>query len=378
MSRLPQAAAKFHEPAAPAGAAVLEPLRLLLLAGSAREAELLLAPLRAEQPDLVAGHAATREMFARALDRDGYDVILSEYGLPDLDGLQALAMALHSAPQTPFIFVSGMRGEEIVIESLSQGATDYVLRQRLERLPAVVARAVAEARERVERRRADERLRLLMGELSHRVKNTLASVLSIARQSIHGAASLDEFEDVFMGRLMALSEAHGLLFQSNWTEAALCDVVGRTLAPFRREIGGQETDGQVTGGQEIGGRIDAAGPPVRLTPKMALALGMMVHELAINAVKHGALQVAEGHVEIAWSSVADPEGEGAHVELHWTERGGPLVAPPARHGFGTKLIERGVVYELDGAVSLDFAPEGFSCRIDFPLPEQWPAAIALV
>ncbi|HEX4262046.1 MAG TPA: HWE histidine kinase domain-containing protein [Acetobacteraceae bacterium] len=373
MSPLPQAAATFHKPAPPAAAVVREPLRLLLLAGSAREAELLLAPLRAEQPDLVASHAATRETFAHALDRDGYDVILSEYGLPGLDGLQALATALRSAPQTPFIFVSGMRGEEIVIESLRHGATDYVLRHRLERLPAVVARAVAEARERGRRRQADERLRLLMGELSHRVKNTLASVLSIARQSIHGAASLDEFEDVFIGRMMALSEAHGLLFQSNWTGAALCDVVGRTLAPFRRDIGG----GQI-GGQEIDGRIDAAGPPVRLTPKMALALGMMVHELAINAVKHGALRVAEGHVEIAWSSVAEPEDEGARVELRWTERGGPPVAPPARHGFGTKLIERGVVYELDGAVSLDFAPEGFSCRIDFPLPHQWPAAITLV
>jgi two-component sensor histidine kinase len=329
------------------------PVRLLLLEDNQLDADLIEAALRREMPGASLTHVKDREGFIGAIARDTPDLVLSDYSLPQFDGLAALALVRERAPQLPFIFVSGVLGEEIAIESLRRGATDYVLKQRLARLPAVVSRALAEARERAERQRAEDNLRLLVAELSHRVKNTLATVLSIAQQTIRGSSTLKDFEPTFIGRVIALSEAHGLLFKTHWTATQLGDIVDRTFAPLGRAAGIDYT---------------ASGKPVLLNPRATLTLSMVLHELAANAIKYGAFCQRGGRVDISWSR------KGDLVRLVWQESGGPPVSPPTRQGFGTRLLERSASYELGGKVELRFLPEGVRCELEFPLrvPGQPP------
>jgi two-component sensor histidine kinase len=328
-------------------------VRVLLLEDSQLDADLIESALRRDIPELHLDHVLDREAFKAALLAGETDIVLSDYSLPNFDGFAALDMMRALRPDLPFVFVSGVLGEEVAIESLRRGATDYVLKQRLARLPAVVSRAVAEANERAERQRAEDRMRLLVAELSHRVKNTLATVLSIAQQTMRGADSLDAFEETFIGRVMALSEAHGLLFKADWHAAQLQDVVDRTFLPLGRAKGIDYTP---------------AGPPVLLNPRATLTLSMVLHELAANAIKHGAFSRPGGRVSIAWSL------DGDTVNLAWQEQGGPPVQEPRRRGFGTRLLDRSANYELGGKVRLDFDAAGLRCALSFPLtrPGQPP------
>ena len=324
--------------------------RILLLEDSDLDAELLEAQLRRDGADPEITRVIDRGGFVRELDRGGYDLVLSDYSLPDFDGMGALELVRTRSTDLPFIFVSGVLGEEIAIESFQKGATDYVLKQRLNRLPAAISRALAEAREKAERRRAEEQLQLLVAELSHRVKNTLAMVVSIAQQTLRRSTSLADFETAFIGRLQTLANAHSLLFQANWGETALSEIVERTLQPFRR---GPRN------------RFDLSGPAVMLSPKAALSLSLILHELATNAAKYGALTAETGKVELRW--FLHPEGGGQQLRMEWRENGGPLVRAPARRGFGTQLIERSAAYELDGSAELTFAPDGLRLDLSVPL-----------
>ncbi len=339
------------------------PVRVLLLEDSRLDADLITAALRREIPHIVINHVVDRAGFEGHLADHAPehmpDLVLSDYSLPQFDGFEALAITRARAPGLPFIFVSGVLGEEIAIESLRHGATDYVLKQRLARLPPVVTRAIAEARERAERRRAEDNLHLLVAELSHRVKNTLATVLSIAQQTIRGSETLEEFEPTFIGRIMALSEAHGLLFKTHWTATHLVDVVDRTFAPLGRARGADYT---------------AEGPLVMLNPRATLTLSMVLHELAANAIKHGAFSQPGGRVDVAWTAAPAPLGDEKQLTLVWRELDGPQVDHPAHRGFGTRLLERSASYELGGDVTLDFAPEGVRCTLRFPVrkPGQTP------
>jgi two-component sensor histidine kinase len=198
-----------------------------------------------------------------------------------------------------------------------------------------------------ERRRAEKRQRLLINELNHRVKNTLATVQSIAAQTLHSAPDLASAREAFEARLIALAAAHDLLTVESWHGARLTDVVASAMAPF-------ETTQQP--------QISRSGPPVWLTARRALALSMALHELATNAVKYGALSRLEGHVTVLWSLSADDE-----ITLRWVEQGGPLVKTPERCGFGSRLVQRSLAHELDGKVVFTFAPEGVRCTIQFRL-----------
>ncbi|MBB5753969.1 sensor histidine kinase [Prosthecomicrobium pneumaticum] len=324
------------------------PPRILLLEDSPLDADLIAAHLDrlVPAPDIV--RATGRADYAAALEAGGFDVILSDYSLPGFDGMMALDLAKAAAPDTPFIFVSGVLGEEIAIDSFRRGATDYVLKQRLIRLPAAIERALAETREREERRRAERQLELLVAELSHRVKNTLAMVMSIARRTARGSGSVAEYEEALISRLRALAEAHALLFEANWGDTSLRQILERTLDPFRR-------DGERT--------IGLSGPRVPLAPKAALALSLILHELVTNAMKYGALSSANGRVDVSWT--LDESGGRPMVDLVWRESGGPEVAPPTRAGFGSTLVDRSIRYELDGTADLDFAPTGVVCRLRF-------------
>ena len=322
-------------------------VRILILEDSDLDAALVERELTRSELDIDYQRVSARDPYAQALRGGAFDLILSDFSLPDFNGVEALELARTLAPEAPFIFVSGVVGEEFAIESLKQGATDYVLKQRLERLPSAVKRALAEANERRERRRAEERMNLLVAELSHRVKNTLATVAAIARLTIRQSADLKTFDLAFSRRLEALSRAHSLIFEANWGETELRTVVEQALNPFRRP--GEPS-------------IQIEGDELKLSPKAALALTLMLHELATNAAKYGALSDAGGRVDVRWT--LQP---GAHaIHLNWIEQGGPPVTPPTRKGFGHTLIERSVRYELDGSAQLSFPPSGMQAEISFP------------
>jgi len=191
------------------------------------------------------------------------------------------------------------------------------------------------------RRRIERHQNLLLDELNHRVKNTLATVQAMAMQTLKGVDAVAR--DTFLARLFALSSQHDLLTLDNWEGASFEGVVRRALRPWR---------------QEDNTRFTVEGPAVHLDPKRALALGMGFHELATNAAKYGALSNGEGHVRVTWT--IDPDGQW--LRLRWEERGGPKIEAPEKRGFGLRLIEHGLGRELGGAVKLDFAAEGLSCE----------------
>lgn len=192
---------------------------------------------------------------------------------------------------------------------------------------------------------AEDHQRLLINELNHRVKNTLAVVQGLAQQSFR-TVECEPSMDVFSARLAALSGAHNLLTERHWESADLGAIVRRAL------------DATVGADHE---RVRYGGPGLEVPPQPAVALAMVVHELATNAIKHGALSNEDGVVEIRWD--ADRTGAGTHVTFDWNEHGGPRVENPGSAGFGSRLIRRGFGV-ADGNVRLDFAPEGIECRIE--------------
>jgi PAS domain S-box-containing protein len=196
-----------------------------------------------------------------------------------------------------------------------------------------------------ESKRADERQKLLVNELNHRVKNSLATVQSIAAQTLRSSTSPEFFREAFETRLIALSQTHDLLTRESWAGASLREV-------FDVELHALAEEDRVSFGYDA---------DVRLNPKAAVALGMGIHELATNAAKYGALSVDAGRIEVAWTQQDDL------LRLAWTERGGPPVTPPDRRGFGARLLERGLAAELSGGVELTYDAEGLVCQMALPL-----------
>lgn len=203
-----------------------------------------------------------------------------------------------------------------------------------------------------ERKKAEERTRLLIDELNHRVKNTLATVQAIVAQTLNGEGSAADRRETIEARLQSLSRSHNLLTRENWEGAALHEVVREALRPFIRSQDGRQ--------------VSVDGPQLLLRPKVALSLGMALHELATNASKYGALSADVGQVAVWWTpSTADGV---PFLDLFWQERGGPTVHPRSRRGFGSRLIEQGLAHELGGSARLDYLPDGLYCTIRFPMP----------
>jgi len=202
-----------------------------------------------------------------------------------------------------------------------------------------------------ERKRAERRQKLLIDELNHRVKNTLATVQSLAAQSARGGPSPADFRERFEGRLIALSKAHDQLTMYHWESADLRELVTGSLAPYA--------------GVE---RVVLRGEDVVLRPRAVLTLAMAFHELTTNAAKYGALSAPCGRIEIRWQPVRPQGGDGrAELQIEWQEEGGPAVEEPQQRGFGSKLIEGSVAAELGGSARLLFAPEGLRCKMRIPL-----------
>ncbi|MGH1590451.1 sensor histidine kinase [Methylobacterium phyllosphaerae] len=231
---------------------------------------------------------------------------------------------------------------------LRGGAEFDRLGSKLDAMAGTLQRSTAALHAEIQRGRAlQARQGTMLHELNHRVKNTLATVQALARQS-RGSA------DVLEARILALSKTHDLLTREDWSGASLREVLENELSPYR------------TGDDQI--RLD--GPDLSLSPREVLALGMTIHELTTNAAKYGALSVRSGRIRIAWSLA-----EGTpRLQLTWQESDGPPVQTPTRVGFGTRLIAGGMRHELAGTVDLAFEAGGLRCRLDVPL-EPGPAAM---
>ena len=192
-----------------------------------------------------------------------------------------------------------------------------------------------------------ERQRLLMAELGHRVRNSLTLVQAMVSQTLRGETSVAGAREALTARIAALGQSHAILIDESWLGASVRQVVEGAL--------------KLHGDLAVSNRFKITGPAVRLEPKQVLALSMALHELGTNAAKYGALSVAGGHVEVCWKTMRRADGRWLH--LRWQEFGGPVVAPPTRRGFGSKLIERALKDSLEGEVSLAFEPDGVVCTV---------------
>jgi len=198
------------------------------------------------------------------------------------------------------------------------------------------------------------RSKMLIDELNHRVKNTLSTIQSIAWQALRNSSDPEVIRESIESRLFALSCSHDLLTRENWNGAGLLDLVNEALKPFAASNG-------------RAGRINIRGDNIRVSPKAAVAVSIAVHELATNASKYGSFSNALGSIEIEWA--IERRAEGDWLVLRWHEKDGPPVTPPTRRGFGSRVIERGLVHELDARVTLEYRPSGVACTIDMPAPK---------
>ncbi|MGO9392607.1 HWE histidine kinase domain-containing protein [Rhodoblastus sp.] len=233
-------------------------------------------------------------------------------------------------------------GREFPIEaSISQARVDG------ETLFTVILRDISE------RKAAAETQRLLIGELDHRVKNTLAMVQAIANQTAKAYSDPQVFVENFNGRVRAMAGAHTLLTRAGWKGADLGDLIREqlTMGPFDSDQ-----------------RIVCQGPEVFLSPQFAMHFGMVLYELGANARKYGALAKPEGQLAVHWT--VSPAGAAELLEFEWVESGGPPIGEPIQKHFGTRLIESSLTHSLHGKVELDFASGGLVCKVSLPLPQN--------
>jgi two-component sensor histidine kinase len=203
-----------------------------------------------------------------------------------------------------------------------------------------------------EHKASERRQKLLMDELNHRVKNTLATVQSLASQTARAAHTPAAFRERFEGRLIALSKAHDQLTMHHWESVDLRALLSGSLAPYA----GPNPE-----------RVLLRGEDVVLRPRAVLTLAMAFHELATNAAKYGALSVPAGRIEIQWQPVRAADQRRSFLRIDWIEQGGPPVTDSRQRGFGSRLIEGSIAAELSGSARLTFEPEGLRCEIAFPL-----------
>ncbi len=198
-----------------------------------------------------------------------------------------------------------------------------------------------------DRKQAQTQQSLLIRELHHRVKNTLATVQAVVGATARSALSIDDFYQAFVGRIISLANTHSLLTEAVWQTASLRDIMEKELRPYN-DVRGQ--------------RITLTGPAVELPSEAAVPIGMAIHELTTNAAKYGALSVSRGKVAVSWET--EPAEEGTRLRLVWEESGGPEVTAPTRQGFGSRLLHRVLATQLNAKVEMDFRPEGLRVALD--------------
>jgi PAS domain S-box-containing protein len=267
--------------------------------------------------------------------------------LEQLDG--AFQAALQTAGQLHLTFRYFRRGEAVPRWLEVAGNVEQDETGRAVRLVGVVADVT-------ERRRSEEHKSLLIDELNHRVKNTLALVQSIARQTFRSGGTGPGSVSAFEGRLAALAHAHNLLSTESWEQASLGDLARKVLGA----------------GPVADPRIRMDGPTAQLLPKQAVTVTMALHELYTNAVKHGALRDEHGTIDLQWSLF--PRAADRQLTLRWIETSPTPIAPPARSGFGTVMIKQALEAELNAQVEMSFLAAGLTCTIAATLPSTKIAA----
>lgn len=274
--------------------------------------------------------------------------------LPDLEG-QGFYELLDRVYQTGEAFV----GRQVQIElqpsphgPRQQAFLDFVY-QPIRDANGKVTGIFVEGLDATDRARSQARQQLLINELNHRVKNTLATVQAIASQSFRPGEDTQQARELFTSRILALANTHNILNREGWDGADLTDIVAEALRPFDHE-----------------NRVHVKGPQIRLTAKAAVAFALGLHELVTNAVKYGSLSSEAGSIDICWSARAGLEGSSHRLKLAWQEKGGPSVRVPERRGFGSRLLERSLAAELNGTVDLAFEATGLRCEIDVQIEED--------
>ena len=335
--------------------------------------------------------AESAEQALLALLADEFAILILDVRMPSVTGFELAQMIKErkKTSEVPIIFLTAYYNEDQhVIEGYDSGAVDYLhkpinpailrskvavlaelhLKQRqLENVNRSLLAEVAERRlvqdqlrelnntleqrvmERTEaHKQAEQQIRLLMNEVNHRSKNILSIVMAVAQQT--AASSPEEFVQRFSNRVHALAVNHDLLVKNHWKSIEASDLVRGQLAHF---------------GDLVGRRIILDGPPLRLSAAAAQSVGMVVHELSTNAVKHGALSGEEGCIEIAWH-VENAEA-GERFTIKWIERGGPPVVAPTCRGFGTTVITEMAEMSLDGETQLEYPSSGLSWQLSCPV-----------
>lgn len=307
-------------------------IKIILVSGQVR-------PSEAEKP-------ADSRFFGKPL---GVEQMIAE--------LQAMvgAGALKVLPSAPTPALKGPVHRELPVASPPRTVQEAVLSAENDSLRLLLEQAGIDAEtllaqagiDAKEREAADKLQKLILGELHHRIKNTLATVSAIASQSFRAATSIEHGQKAMEGRLVALARAHDLLMQVSWSNASLTHTLSDATEPY---------DSQ--GGR----RFHLNGPDLRITSGAVVALAMTFNELCTNTTKFGALSVPAGRVEIAWTI----DDQKRRLRLTWTERGGPSVEPPTRRSFGTRMMES-LGQQLNGQVQLAYDPRGFVYALDVPL-----------
>jgi len=382
-----QEPAPIAEPVVSSKAAVPAKARILIVDDDERTAMAVRTALEDLGQTLVVAHSG-EEALHRLLF-DDYAVILLDVNMPGMDGYEmaSYVRARKKTRHIPIVFLTALfRDDTHLLQAYSAGAVDMVfkpvdplilrskvsvfvdlylkqaeiqreaeLRHRLQeenfrvRAEKLTAeQALRRSQEHQEAMaKAEAHQRTLIEELNHRVKNMLTVVNAMARQTAATSGNLDDFTERFVRRIDALGRTHSLLSREQWGTVQLCDVAGESLEPYLLEDRN---------------RVLLEGPSVPLDPKTALALGIVFHELATNAIKHGALSNRDGNIAMSWS-FKDSE----NIALEWQERGGPDVTPPSRGGFGSRLIRLEMTHELSGQVELLYETRGLKVLMEFPL-----------
>ena len=287
---------------------------------------------------------------ARLLDGETADPVPMARSDAWLDGRSAVVREVNLANRTMMLEVQSTREEGLSSMSMITLLFGLAVASLLMLVARLLTQQTLEDRRAISWFEEQNSIRnSLTRELNHRVKNTLANVLSIVSLTRRRSADLDEFAEGLDGRIRALSATHDLLTQSDWGTTPIRAVVEVELAPYARDEDHQ---------------LDLVGPHTELAPNDALSLGLAVHELATNAAKYGSLSVPGGKVTVRWSQIND-----TLAKIEWIESDGPPVSQPQRRGFGTDLIEKIVAHELRHPVELDFRPEGVRCSLLVPIRE---------
>lgn len=330
---------------------------------------LILAPVGRDASvaaSILAEHGFTSESccsVAGCIDRfaDSYCFIVTEEALLEEDR-RSLAEWIGAQPawsEFPVVLLTTRGGGPLDprLSFLSEYAVTLERPFNPQALVAAVRSAVRARRRQLEvkslldeRDRSDERQRLLIRELHHRVKNTLANVQAVLGATARSSSSVDSFYKTFSARVQSLARTHTFLTDDYWQTACLQDILTAELAHY-------DDDG--------GGRVRLNGPRVSLNADQAVPLGMAIHELATNSVKYGALSAPAGVLDVEWSTQNDNGGE--RLSLAWRESNGPKVESPKRKGFGSMLFERVLAVQLGAEFDMDFRPEGLEITLSLPL-----------